>query len=107
LWVHQWHNHVDANLLKKQLASSKAEARAAAVKVLCYQRDRVPDALALLKTAAADKDPRVRLQAIRAASFFKGKDAPEAMQVAFTSLKEPGDYYIDYVFGETMRQLRT
>jgi HEAT repeat protein len=33
----------------------------------------VPDALALLKTAAADKDPRVRLQAVRAASFFHGK----------------------------------
>jgi hypothetical protein len=29
------------------------------------------------------------------------------MQVAFTSLGQPSDYYIDYVFTETMRQLRT
>jgi len=64
---------------------------------LCYQREQVPDALALLKTAAADKDPRVRLQAVRAASFFNGSDVPEAMQVAFASLAQPSDYYIDFL----------
>jgi len=77
------------------------------VRVLCYWRDRVPDALALLKVAAVDEDPRVRLHAVRAASFFHGKQAPEAMQVALNSLGKPTDYYLDYVFKETMRQLRT
>jgi glucose/arabinose dehydrogenase/lysophospholipase L1-like esterase/azurin len=107
LWVHQWHNVVDLDLLKRVLASPNPQARTAAVRVLCYWRDRVPGALALLKTAAGDEDPRVRLQAVRAASFFDGKDAPEAMRVAFESLKKPGDYYLDYVFTETLRQLRT
>jgi hypothetical protein len=56
---------------------------------------------------AGDEDPRVRLHAVRAASFFEGKEAPAAAQVAFESLKQPSDYYLDYVYGETMRQLRT
>jgi azurin len=63
--------------------------------------------LELLKVQAADEDPRVRLHAVRAASFFEGKEASAAAQVAFESLKQPGDYYLDYVFNETMRQLRT
>jgi azurin/lysophospholipase L1-like esterase len=107
LWVHQWHNHVDQDLLKRELSSSEPRARAAAVHTLCYWRDRVPDALALLKKAASDEDPRVRLQAVRAASFFDGSAAPEAIQVAFESLKKPSDYYLKYVFNETMRQLRS
>jgi azurin len=107
LWVHQWHNVVDADFLRARLKSPNPQARAAAVRVLCYWRDRVPDALALLKVAAVDEDPRVRLHAVRAASFFKDKQAPEAIQVALNSLGKPSDYYLDYVFKETMRQLRT
>ena len=47
--------------------------------MLCYWRDRVPDALELLKKLAADAHPRVRLEAVRAASFFT---VPEAVEVA-------------------------
>ena len=43
--------------------------------MLCYWRDRVPDALERLKKLAADPYPRVRLEAVRAASFFT---VPEA-----------------------------
>ncbi len=107
LWVHQWHNVVDVALLQRVLGSLDPRARAAAVRVLCYWRDRVPEALTHLKKAAGDEDARVRLQAVRAASFFDGPAAPEATQVAFESLKKPGDYYLDYVFTETLRQLRT
>lgn len=107
LWVHQWHNVVDTGLLSQVLASPEPRARAAAVRVLCYWRDRVPEALEILKKAAGDEDPRVRLHAVRAASFFQTKDAPAAMHVAFESLRKPNDYYLDYVFTETMRQLRT
>ncbi len=102
LWVCQWHNVVDADLLRQVLASPEPQARAAAVKVLCYQRDRVPEALSFLKTAAADADPRVRLQAVRAASFFRQWEAGD---VALAALKLPTDYYLDYTLKETMRQL--
>ena len=45
LWVHQWHNVVDEALLKDVLKSPDHRARAAATRVLCYWRDRVPGAL--------------------------------------------------------------
>ena len=61
------------------LASPDFRARAAATRVLCYWRDRVSDALDLLKKLAADEHPRVRLEAVRAASFFT---VPEAVEVA-------------------------
>jgi azurin/lysophospholipase L1-like esterase len=107
LWVHQWHNKPDPELLTRVLTSPKPEARAAAVRVLCYWRNRVPDTFGQLKVAANDEDPRVRLQAVRAASFFEGPLALEAVQVAYEVLKQPLDYYLDYTFKETMRQLRT
>jgi azurin len=103
LWVHQWHNVVDVPLLKRMLVRSpEPRARAAATRVLCYWRDRVPDALDLLKTQAGDEDPRVRLQAVRAASFFRTADAATVVTAA---LKLKMDYYLDYTAGETMRQL--
>ena len=107
LWLSQWMNALDVPLLKRQLGSPVPEARAAAVRVLCYGRTSVPDALSLLKTAAQDADPRVRLQAVRAASFFDGKDVPAATDVAYAVLKKETDYYIDYVLKETLRQLGT
>ncbi len=102
LWVHQWHNVVDADLLKAVLASPEPRARAQAVRVLCYWRDRVPGALALLKTAAADDAPRVRIEAVRACSFFRQWEAADAALVA---LAKPTDYWLDYTMKETMRQL--
>ena len=71
----QYHNVVDVDLLKRMLASPEFRARAAATRVLCYWRDRVPDALELLKKLAADPAPRVRLEAVRAASFFTEPEA--------------------------------
>jgi azurin/glucose/arabinose dehydrogenase/lysophospholipase L1-like esterase len=105
LWVKQYHNVVDPGLIKRVLLSSDPRARAQAARVLCYQRDRVPDVLALLKTAAEDESPRVRLEAVRAASFFNGKDVSAAFDVAFSILKHDTDYYLDYVFKETLKQL--
>ena len=103
LWVHQWHNVVSEPLLRQMLGSPEPRARAAAVHVLCYWRDRVSQPLELLRAAANDPSPRVRLEAVRAASFFTGT---EAMEVAYESLKHETDYYLDYVFKETTRALQ-
>ena len=102
LWVQQWHNRVDQALLKRMLRSPQPWARAAATRVLCYWRDRVPDALALLKVQANDEHPGVRLEAVRAASFFEG---PEAVAIAQESQKYPGDKFLDYTFQQTMATL--
>jgi putative heme-binding domain-containing protein len=102
LWQHQYHNVVDVDLLKSVFASPDFHARAAATRVLCYWRDRVPDALDLLRKLAADEQPRVRLEAVRAASFFT---APEAIEVALISEDRPTDKYLDYTRGETVKAL--
>jgi putative heme-binding domain-containing protein len=102
LWLHQYHNVVNADLLKRMLSSKEPNARAAATRVLCYWRDRVPDALELLKKQAADESPRVRLEAIRAASFFT---VPEAIEVVFITNDYATDEYIDFVRNETMKSI--
>ncbi len=107
LWVHQWHNVVDTNLLNGMLRSPEPNARAAATRVLCYWRDRVPEAVSLLKVQANDESPRVRLEAVRALSFFQGISAREALSVATDVLSHPIDYYLDYTFKETMKQLQS
>lgn len=103
LWVHQWHNVVDQGLLEERLQSPDHRSRAAATRVLCYWRDRVPSALDLLRKMAADPHPRVRLEAIRAASFFT---VPEAAEVPIIAAEFPGDVYLDYIQKETMRALQ-
>ena len=107
LWVHQWLNVVDEALLKRMLRSPDFHARAAATRVLCYWRDRVNDPLALLKVQAADDHPRVRLEAVRACSFFKTRQAAEVALEALEMEKNPEkpDYYIKYCLDETMKAL--
>jgi len=102
LWVHQYHNVVNVELLQRVLHSPDFRARAAAARVLCYWRERVPDALDIFKKLAGDPHPRVRLEAVRAASFFP---VPEAVEVALISTEHQSDQYIDFVRGETMRTL--
>ncbi|MGE3804235.1 MAG: HEAT repeat domain-containing protein, partial [Gemmataceae bacterium] len=102
LWVHQHHNVVDVDLLKRLLGSPDFRARAAATRVLCYWRESVPEALVLLKKQAADAHPRVRLEAVRAASFFK---EPEAIEIPLISAEHPSDIYLDFTRGETMKAL--
>jgi glucose/arabinose dehydrogenase len=102
LWMYSWNNVVNEPLLRQVLASPDHHARTAAVRVLCYWMDRVPAALDLLKVAAVDKHPRVRLEAIRACSFSKD---PKALDTAMESLAEPDDKYIKYTLDETVRTL--
>jgi glucose/arabinose dehydrogenase/lysophospholipase L1-like esterase len=102
LWVYQYHNVVNEPLLKQMLRSPDFHARAAATRVLCYWRDRVQDPLALLKVQAGDENPRVRLEAVRAASFFT---TPQAAEVALETLNHPMDKYLKYTLDETMNTL--
>ncbi len=102
LWVHQWLHVVNLPLLTQQLRSPEPLARAAATRVLCYWRDRIPTALDLLLVQAKDESPLVRLEAVRAASFFTGI---KAVNVALEILNHETDYYLTYTLEETMRAL--
>ncbi|MBU6399781.1 MAG: HEAT repeat domain-containing protein, partial [Verrucomicrobia bacterium] len=107
LWVHQWMNVVDEDLLKRMLRSPNYHARAAATRVLCYWRDRVHDPLGLLAVLARDQSPRVRLEAVRACSFFRTSKAAEVALEALEKEKDPDhpDYYLKYCLDETMKAL--
>jgi glucose/arabinose dehydrogenase/lysophospholipase L1-like esterase len=103
LWVHQWHNRVNEALLTRMLRSSEPWARAAATRVLCYWRDRVKNPLALLKVQVNDDHPAVRLEAVRAASFFQSSEAAE---VALASLSHPQDRFLTFTLDQTMNALK-
>jgi putative heme-binding domain-containing protein len=93
LWIQQGFHAVDVDLLKKVLRTKTPEARAAATRVLADEFDRLPDVLALLAPQAKDEHPRVRLEAIRAASFVRTVPAVEA---ALEAVNYPTDYWLDY-----------
>jgi putative heme-binding domain-containing protein len=102
LWLYQYHNVVNEPLLKRMLASPDFHARAAATRVLCYWRDRVNEPLELLRKQINDAHPRVRLEAIRALSFFHEE---KALAVAVELLTHPDDKYLRFVFNETLNTL--
>jgi glucose/arabinose dehydrogenase/lysophospholipase L1-like esterase len=105
LWLHQNHNVVDADLLKKVLRSPEPKARAAATRVLTYWRDRVSEPLELLRTQVNDESAAVRLQAIWALSYFAGTDAAKASEIVVESLIHPQDDFLKHELNETNKTL--
>ncbi|MEA1784644.1 PVC-type heme-binding CxxCH protein [Arenibacter sp. GZD96] len=77
LWVSWGLNQIDTDLLKHLLNAKDFRARAAAVRVLRYAGHQIPDQADLLLVAAQDENPRVRLEALVAASWLeKDKGIP-------------------------------
>jgi glucose/arabinose dehydrogenase len=105
LWLHQSLDDVDAPFLKQLLTCPEPRARAAATRVLCYWRDRVSDPLELLRKQVNDEHPRVRLEAIRALSFFDRDQVAKSQEIALESLLYPQDDYLEYTLNETNKTL--
>lgn len=102
LWLFQTHNSINTELLDELLASKEPRARAAATRVLCYWRDRIDDAEARLRKRLNDEHPRVRIEAVRAASFFKGESIQESVLDALNHEMDP---FLEYTLDETVRHL--
>jgi len=105
LWVLQSHDAVDEALLRSLLASDEPRVRAAAVRVLCYSTHKLTGELELLRAAVNDPHPRVRLEGLRALSFFDGQEAAEARDIAYESLAYEQDQYLEYTLKETLATL--
>jgi glucose/arabinose dehydrogenase len=105
LWLHQSLDAVDPALLKTMLTCPEPKARAAATRVLCYWRDQVKEPIELLRKQVNDDNSRVRLEAVRALSFFHGKDSAKAQEAAMESLLLDQDYYLKYTLDETNKTL--
>ena len=56
----------------------------------------------MLRTAVEDEHSRVRLEAIRACSYFHESEAAE---VALLALNHEVDYYVDFTLRHTIRRL--
>jgi hypothetical protein len=103
LWVYQTHATPSAPLLVELLSSENHNVRAAAVRVLCEWRNEIDNSLDLVARAIADEHPRVRLEAVRACSFYR---TAKAAEVALEVLNHPMDPYLQYALDETMKQLQ-
>ncbi|MFO1064500.1 MAG: PVC-type heme-binding CxxCH protein [Pirellulales bacterium] len=104
LWLYQTHNKVNESLLRELLTSSEPRARAAAVRVLSYWRDEVPETAKLVRERLNDDHPRVRAEALRAASFLKSADMQEAV---LDVLNHEMDENLEYLLDETVRHLES
>ena len=93
LWIQQSFHAVDTELLRHILRRWQPKARAAAVRVLADERERIPGAFDLLKKAATDPDPQVRTEAVRGLSFYA---TPEATDAILAAAKLPMDYWTRY-----------
>ncbi len=82
LWVSWGMNKLDLSILTKTLNAKDYRARAAAVRVIRYMGHQLPNQTALLKNAASDPNPRVRLEAIVAASWLKPEDGNQVLATA-------------------------
>lgn len=102
LGVYQGHEAVRPALLEKLLRARDPRARARAVRAVGRWADRLPDALALLRERAADEHPRVRLEAVVAATYA---DSPRAIEVAALALDRPRDPMIEYALRQAAHAL--
>lgn len=103
LWVTWGMDAVDTDLAKELMKSADFHVRGAAVRVLRYNFDRFPDALDLLKQAAADEQGRVRLEAVIAATWY---DKPEALEVVNIAKAKGMDSWSDKVIEAAATRLQ-
>ena len=98
LWTYQTIDVVEPSLLTKLVHASDARVRAAAVTVLGYWFDRVPNGIALLGSATGDENMPVRMYAVLAAQRIPSAAAFEA---ALNALDHPTDAILDFELHKT------
>ncbi len=101
LWATWSQNRPDVGLIKQLLGAKNHQARAAAVSVVRFAADKIPNASELLLQGARDSHPRVRLEAIVAASWL---DNPEGARVVFEAMKLPLDHWMGPVTKQILEQ---
>jgi len=102
LYVQAGHRAVDRAHLERVLKVPTRDARAMAVHVLSEEWTRLGQPMDLLRTAVADADGRVRLEAARALSFV---DSTAATETAVEIAKQPMDYWTEYTLQHTLAAL--
>jgi putative heme-binding domain-containing protein len=91
LWATWGQQSPSLDLLERCLAASDHRIRAAAVRVVRHCLHLLEEPHTILRRAAADDHPRVRLEALSAASWLGG---PQGAAVALAVASEPTDKWI-------------
>ena len=100
--VFESHEEVNRPLLGRLLNAKEPRARAYATRVLGRWHDRLENPLALLKQRAADESPRVRLEALVAASDVR---TAAAISVVALAADGPTDRFINFAFSQAVHAL--
>lgn len=100
--VYEAHEVLREDLMQTLLASPNHEARCYGVRMIGNWAETLADPLALLRKHIRDKHPRVRLEAIVAATYVS---SPEAMEVAALALDSPMDRFLDYALTQAVHAL--
>lgn len=103
MWVAAGAGHVDRGLLWSCLESPSHPARAAAVDVVRFRWQELPDYLPMLMKAAADEHPRVRLAAMVAASWIPPADGA---RVAAVAVEHPVDPHMAKAYSTVLNGLK-
>jgi len=106
LWVSWGINKIDKTLVTQLLSATDHRARAAAVRAVRYNLDKISDGVSLIKTAANDKHSLVRTEAVVAASWIGGEDckviiANAKKQPVLKSMKSAMGYGLAHGTGGT------
>ena len=102
LWVTWGLNKIDVKLLLQLLEAKDFRARAAAVRVLRYSGHQIKNQTELLIKAAADKDSRVRLEAMVAGSWLPKNDGLKIVEEAG---KHPLDRWMEAPYKRALAHL--
>jgi mono/diheme cytochrome c family protein len=101
--VFEAHEAPRPRLLEKLLTAGDPRVRAYGARVAGAWAHQLPDAAALLTERVRDSHPRVRLEAVVAASYLH---KPEAVQIVTAALEAPRDKFLDYAIRQSARALQ-
>jgi putative heme-binding domain-containing protein len=87
------HEQVDVALIERFLAAKEPRLRAYGTRMIGRWQDKLDDPLELIARSIEDNHPRVRLEAVVAASHL---DSADAMRIALHALNKEMDRFIDF-----------
>ncbi len=103
LWAMRSIDRLPLPLIYELCRSSDARARAAALRVVAENTERIPLSFKLLATAVDDEHARVRLEAVRGLASIKTSAAADAVARA---LDHPVDRFLDFAIWQSLRDLQ-
>ncbi len=104
LGVFEAHEAPRPALLRHLLNSKDARVRAYATRVLGAWGNRIPESRDWLQERAGDTHPRVRLEAVVAASYLQ---SPESIAIVMKAWKSQRDPFLDYAIHQSARSLQS